>query len=127
VSPRPETVKVGPLLYWVQWDSDLVKARSEGRTGPDEEWAAFSDHERLVIGINPGHGPGAQRQSLLHEVLHCCLRMAGCWPDQYATVWVKAREVGPGPEEMTVSALAAPMVQVLGENPHLLAWLRDDG
>lgn len=123
MSPRPEHVQVGPLRYRTLWSTDEVKRYSAEHAREGGEWAAFSDHEQLVIGINPVEAPLAQRHSFLHEVLHCCLRLSGGWPDAYARTWTKSREEGPGVEEFTVTWLAGPLLGVLMDNPTVLAWL----
>jgi hypothetical protein len=123
MSPRPETVKVGPLLYRVLWDADEIKRHSDARAEEGGEWAAFSNHEDLVIGINPAHHLHAQRHSLVHELLHCCLRLGGVWPDAYARLWTRGKEYGPGVEEHTVSGMAGPLLGVLMDNPHVTEWL----
>jgi len=126
----PTTVKVGTLTYTILTDADEIRRMSEAADiEKDAEWAAFSDHDALVIGINPGHHPDQNRVSIVHELLHCVLRVSGSWPDAYARTVSRARgnHGGFSVEESVVSATAAPVLGVLRENPDLMAWLLEVG
>lgn len=123
---RPEEVKIGPLTYRVVWDAAEIEAASP-ESDHGTTWAAFSNHEHLVIGLNPDHADDANRHSLLHEILHCCLRMAGVWPDAYARTAASARRPPDvDVEEHTISGLAGPLLGVLRDNPDVAAWLVGD-
>jgi hypothetical protein len=122
----PTSIRIGPVRYTVLTDAAEIKRVSdEADLGSGGEWAAFSDHDRLIIGINPEHAEDNNRVSVLHEVLHCCLRASGVWPNSYARLVDAARgQDGDIPvEEFTVAALAGPMLGVLRDNPDLAAWL----
>lgn len=71
-----------------------------------------SDVARQHIAIREGMGPEAERDTVLHEVLHCAMRMTG------------ARDAIEGSgEETVVNALAVSLLAVLRQNPVLAAWL----
>lgn len=61
----------------------------------------------------------------MHELLHCCLRLGGVWPDQYADVVHEARgrDGGVSVEEFVIAGTAAPLLGILRDNPDLLKWL----
>jgi hypothetical protein len=122
---RPDRVRIGPLTYRIMWDAAEIEAAAPN-SDRGTMWAAFSNHERLIIGLNPDHAPDAQRHSLIHEILHCCLRMSGVWPDAYARTAMSARRTDVDVEEHTVSGLAGPLLGVLRDNPEILAWLAGD-
>ena len=125
MSARPRQVKVGPLTYRVLVDVAAIrKASNDANLNEGDEWTAFSDHDALVIGINPSNPVDVQRRDLLHEVLHCCLRFSGVWPNAYATTVGRAGEDdGYTVEEFVVAAQSAPLLGVLRDNPSLTRWL----
>lgn len=122
---RPRLIKVGPLTYRVLVDVAAIrKASASANLGDDVEWSAFSDHDSLIIGINPNNPASVQRRDVLHELLHCCLRFAGVWPNTYADTVSKAGEDGGYTvEEFVVAAQSAPLLMVLRDNPTLMKWL----
>lgn len=130
MSAVPDWIKVGPLVYSVQANVAVVRERSDASTADmDGEWAAYSDHDQLVIGLNPDQAPDAVRRDLLHEILHCCLRVSGAEPNQYATVVARAkgRDGGLTVEEVMVSGATLPLLGVLRDNPDFVRWLQEDG
>lgn len=113
------------MTYRVLMDADEIRhASDEADLGGDGEWVAFSDHDRLIIGVNPNHHDDVNRVALLHELLHCCLRVSGAWPDAYAQVVASARgkEHGVTVEEFTIAGLAGTLLAVLQDNPSLVDW-----
>lgn len=126
----PTAVRVGAVTYTVMRDSEEVSRVSDASDAADRGgvWKAFSDHDRLLIGLPPDDADDANRLSLIHELLHCCLRHSGAWPDMYARVLDSARDRASGVdvEEFTVAGLAAPLLGVLRDNPQTLAWLLQD-
>lgn len=109
----PSPLVIGHRTYRVVVDDDVVD-----REQPDgADWQAFSDSTQQVIGIRPGAGPDDEADSVLHEVLHQCLRASGCWPAR----------VRPGKhvdvEELVVAAMTGPLLRALRDNPRLVAYL----
>lgn len=124
--PMPDAVLVGACEYRIVTDAAEIKRISdEADIESGSEWVAFSDHNALIIGINPEFSEQANRVSVLHEVLHCCLRASGVWPDQYSRVVAKAkgRHGGYSVEEATVQGIDNTLVRVLRDNPALVEWL----
>lgn len=128
MSARPGRIRIGSLTYRLIADADAVRAESEANAGPSGAWTAFSNHDHLVIGVNPESAPGVQKVDVIHEVLHCCLRASGVWPDSYAAVVHRADGFNDGQsvEEVMVSAAAGPFLGVMRDNPDLIAWLLDE-
>lgn len=123
---RPDSVRLGTLIYRVIADPDKIREVSDEQDiDPQAEWAAYSDHDALVIAINGTQPAANQKRDLLHEVLHCCLRYSGVEPNAYARIVARAkgRHGGYTVEEFMVAATAAPLLAVLVDNPHLTAWL----
>lgn len=120
----PSQVKVGPVRYRIVGDSDEIAKESE-KHAKEGEWTAFSDHNLLLICINPNHPEDATKVTVLHEILHCCLMLSGIWLDQYAVVVgrAKGRHGGYGVEEAAVTGISACLLGVLRDNPELMAWL----
>lgn len=127
MAPRPRKVRVGALTYRISTDvADIQKASDEADISETSEWSAFSDHDLLIIGINPRNPVDVQRRDLLHEILHCCLRHSGIWPNTYAQIVTKAGEDGGYTvEEFMVAAASAPLLQVLRDNTKLRRWLTE--
>lgn len=117
---------MGVLTYRVLTDVAAIQAASASADiASDAEWTAYSDHDAAVIGINPGNPVGVQRRDLLHELLHCCLRLSGVEPNAYARIVhrAKGKHDGYTVEEFTVAATAGPLLGVLRDNPALVRWL----
>jgi len=125
----PASVRVGSVTYRVILDAKQVKTASDAANSRgDGEWLAFSDHNKLIIGLNPEHAPEANRVSLVHEILHCVLSQSGTWVNTYADIVYEARDrvAGLNVEEFTVAAMAGPLLSVLRDNPDLSAYLLSD-
>ena len=118
MSVRPRKVRVGHLTYSVLVDvAAIKKASADADISEDSEWSAYSDHDRLVIAINP--------TNMLHELIHCCLRHSGVWPNTYAQIVAKADNDDGGytVEEFMVASASMPLLGVLRDNPSLVRWL----
>ena len=125
----PATVRVGSVTYRVIMDAAEIKAVSDDQDLPrGAEWEAFSDHDHLIIGLNPDHASDKNRKSLLHEILHCALRASGAHPNTYADTVYEARDRHGGVtvEEFTVAAMTGPLLSALRDNPELIAHLTAD-
>ena len=129
VAVMPASIRVGAVTYRIIMDTAEVKAASDSANSRGEgEWLAFSDHDKLIIGLNPDRADDANRVSLLHELLHCALRHSGACVNTYADVVYEARDRVGGltVEEFAVAAMAGPMLSVLLDNPDLSAYLLSD-
>jgi hypothetical protein len=109
----PSELVIGHRTYRVVVDDSVV----QGEQPEDADWQAFSDPKQQLIAIRPGAGRDDEADSVLHEVLHQCLRASGCWPGQ----------LRPGKtfdlEEMIVSAITGPLLRALRDNPELVTYL----
>ena len=114
MSAPPERLIIGHRTYTVVVDSDLVEREQPDGGG---EWQAFSDPRRQVIGVRGGSGPDDEADSVLHEVLHQCLRASGCWPGQVRA----GRDVDL--EEVVIGAMTGPLLRALRDNPGLVTYL----
>lgn len=112
VSKLPKRVKVGPFRYsvavgGVEWDQARLASN-------DPDLVGHADHATLTIAMRPGLVPGAEREVLLHEILHACSNAAGqpleCMSHEEA-------------EENAVRVLAPPLLGVLRDNPAVIAYL----
>jgi len=126
VAAMPASIRVGAVTYRIIMETAEVKAVSDAAVARgDGEWEAFSDHDKLIIGLNPDHAPDKNRVSLIHELLHCALRHSGASVNTYADVVYEARDRVGGltVEEFAVAAMAGPVLSVLLDNPDLVAYL----
>ena len=125
MSARPRKIRVGHLTYSILVDVAAIrKASADANLNEGDEWSAFSDHDKLIIGINPTNPVEVQRRDVLHELLHCTLRYSGVWPNAYARTVEKAGEDdGYTVEEFMVASASAPLLGVLRDNPTLVRWL----
>lgn len=99
----PPSIEVGPFTYLVRTDlaaqAELSNAESVGLTLAD----------RCEILISLEQAPQRMRATLLHEVLHACADLAGLEDDASEEEWA--------------SRLAPALLQVLTQNPRVLAYL----
>jgi hypothetical protein len=95
--PMPTSVKVGPHIY------AIVRQAASGGNG----WCDFN---ALQIIVKPRLRRGKAREILLHEILHACTypSLNGC---------------GRYTDEEFVTGISPALLQVIVENPKLLAYL----
>lgn len=126
---RPSIVTVGSLRYTILYDANKIQEVSDvakkRHIEKDAEWTAFSDHDKLIIGINPNNPTDIQKKDIVHEILHCCLRMSGVWPNSYADLVGKAKgkDGGYTVEEFVIASMTGPLVLVFMENRELFDWI----
>jgi hypothetical protein len=124
-APEPElprSLRIGHLRYRVVEDDGLVQEHSVREMG---DYAGFSHAPtqtialatRRVRGGGGDLGQQYRREVLLHEVLHCCLRVTDCDPDRDAKAGLE------DVEERAVAAIAGPLLAVLQDHPDLVAYL----
>ncbi|MFE7461654.1 hypothetical protein ACWFMI_23605 [Nocardiopsis terrae] len=109
--PLPEQIRIGHATYTLTTSAHI----SDG--SEDTELAGWSDEatRRLEISANGAHD--YVRETLLHEILHQCLRVTGTDPDADAKAGL------PDVEERTLMGMAGPLLGVLCDHPELLAYL----
>lgn len=123
MSGLPRTIRIGHLTYTLVQDDNLVR-ESAVRAGAD--LAGCSSQVRQTIAIAAQHegkpvGEQYQRETVLHEILHCCLAVTGTSPDDDGKAGLA------DVEERAVNAMAGPLLAVLTDHPELVAWLVDRG
>jgi hypothetical protein len=118
--PLPTQVCIGHLTYELAMDQAAAEKQSVRDSSSLAGFSSMST-QRLVLAQTNRHGeplaPGYVRDTLLHEVLHLCLRSSGCDPDGDARAGVSDIE------ERAVVAISGPLLGALRGNPELLAYL----
>lgn len=109
----PKKLVIGHRTYDVVKDDSLV----DGEQPEGADWQAFSDPKQQMIGLRSGSGPDDEADSVLHEVLHQCLRASGFAPGQIRP----AR--GVDLEEVMIGAMTGPLLRALRDNPDLVRYL----
>jgi hypothetical protein len=118
-APRPDHVFVGPDTYAVEWLTDGEWLKSEN----DDNWCGLTEHigRRIQMRLMDPSTPEAHyQQILLHEVLHATWATAGLnhthrhFPEDER-------------EEELITSMTSPLLFVVQQNPHVLAWLTSDG
>ena len=118
----PTSIRIGHLTVQLVIDDALVAEHSVRERADFAGWSSASlqlialTSKATRTGDRP-IGPDYQRETLLHEVLHLCLRVAGVDPDQDAKANVE------DVEERAVNSMAGPLLDTLRRNPGLLAYL----
>lgn len=121
----PTRLRIGHLTYTVVEDDQLVAEHSVREHSDFAGWSSAVT-QTIALGIkaigqaNAPMGADYRRETLLHEVVHCCLRAADCNPDRDAKAGVEDIE------ERAVAALTGPLLGVLRDHPDLVAWLIAD-
>lgn len=94
----PQSVRVGPF----DWSIVLEE--------PDGAWGD-TNFEKLRIRVSPNIEPAAQRETLLHELMHACHLSNGVESD---------KQTDP---ETVISAVSATLSDTLQRNPGLIRYL----
>jgi hypothetical protein len=105
----PAAVVVGPVTFSVCCDEDTLM-RMEHATGSSLFGATDVGSQSIVLNINVG--PDVLAETLLHEVLHACLSVAGI-----------SHELDDDAEERIVRALSPVLLQVVRSNPSTIRFL----
>ena len=109
---RPRSLRIGAFTYEVVWPKHVLDVNQYGQ--PDatlETLSARADHFELRISVATAGARPVQRKSLLHEVIHACN-------------WISGHD-DTSSEEQFVRALAFPLLDVLRDNPELVAFLTE--
>lgn len=107
----PDRLTLGPHQWQVRTDHDTTTyLRDQGQRGTTD----VCTHTIRVDA--DGLGPGAARETLLHEAIHACFHTAGLDAEGSA-----ANEHA----EQVITALAPQLLHLLRANPTLLTYLTD--
>lgn len=107
----PSEISVGPYVYTVsvggqEWDRQAAEEAQEG-TG---YLYGRCDHPVSSIVLRDGLSAAVTAETLLHEIMHACVYLAG-------------QPLNAKAEEAAISSLAPTLLHVLRENPRLVAYL----
>lgn len=100
----PTNLRVGAIDYTVHRAAGGT--RTEGCVG-------YTVGHLAEIGVDPSIPSSKQRHTLMHELLHACWHSAG-------RGWDEKEKVS---EEEMVRTLTTPVLMLLRDNPHLVAYL----
>lgn len=112
----PKRVSVGAYVFGVHVGGpafDRLLAYHREQHGDDADLHAIVDTDNTVIALHPAQSADLKREKLLHEVLHAAFFAAGGFPggdDEQ--------------EEAVVRTLSPLLIEVLRDNPALVAYLR---
>lgn len=115
-APMPTHVKVGLYVYTVTQDGEAWAKYVNDGTAKDR--MGFSDHNLLIIAVNPGVSPMQKADTLLHEVLHACW-----WNGSIGSL--EALSDNADHEEFIISHMSPWLLMVLRDNPELLDYLEN--
>lgn len=114
VGDIPASIRVGGHTYEVRASAAAINqlnAHSErGRL-------AAADLDNLTLTVDPTRPPSLVRETVLHEVLH----IAGHVTALSAQLNIASK--GTDLEELAIEALDGPLLQILRDNPDLVAYL----
>ncbi|WDF34557.1 hypothetical protein PTW37_06565 [Arthrobacter agilis] len=107
----PTEIHFGHVTYTVH--TDATEINTDEPIGQGQVGASFHQLRAIWV-LTEGMTLEQQQNTLLHEVLHCCVNVSGL------------QVPGKGPdetEEVYISAISTPLHGVLIDNPELHAWL----
>lgn len=111
---KPRNVKIGHVTYAIHFDTGVLDHYA---VQMQRDLAGASNTSDAVIVVRPTLPPDIQAETLLHEILHQCLGVAGCDPNQAVAEGCKDIE------EKTVWSMAGVLLDVLRDNPDVLKFL----
>lgn len=114
----PKTVKVGPYRYSISVDKDFNYQNDFDKKSTDDGYMfGGTNHPTQSIVLDGRVGPDLQGETLLHEVIHCCLFALGS-PD-----WSDEDDL----EERICMSLSPILFDTLRSNPELVDYLFNKG
>lgn len=115
--PIPGTLRIGHARYTVTVSDQVIDREN---TADHANYAGFSQASKQHIVLREDNPPDFQAETLLHEVLHQCLRVSGCDPDSDAKAGVT------DVEERAVRSMAGALLATMRDNPGFVAYLTAD-
>jgi hypothetical protein len=110
----PARLRIGHVHYVVHHSDAHI---NEVSFHASRQYAGYSNGAQCLIGVREDMHPDVEAETLLHEILHQCLRVTATDPDKDAQAGCQDIE------ERTVAALAGPLLSTLRDNPALLTYL----
>ena len=105
---RPRLVKISPYTWSVKWSRHEVLKHH-----PSGDACGACDMGSMSIAVDPGKHEDYARATLLHEILHACIRSSDPRLDE-------------DNEETVVAAMTGPLLSMLRDNPEVVDYLMDD-
>ena len=106
---RPKHVVIAPFNWAVKWSRQEVLKHH-----PNGDACGSCDMESLTIAIDAGRAEDYGRSTLLHEILHACVRSSDPTLEE-------------DHEEVVVAAITNPLLSMLRGNPDVVRYLLDGG
>lgn len=77
-NPKPKIVYFGSIPYQIAYEnlSSGQSQEDQGVQDADDNWGC-ADHSLQKITIDSTSGPHVQRETLMHELLHCVIMWSG--------------------------------------------------
>lgn len=101
-------MKISPYTWSVKWSRHEVLKHH-----PNGDACGACDMESMTIAIDPGKHEDYARATLLHEILHACIRGSDPTLDDEH-------------EETAVASITGPLLAMLRDNPSVVAYLMSD-
>lgn len=111
----PTSVQIGAFVFNVDLDQAYMD-REAARRG--EELSGMSEFEKQKITIAEGQGSDITADTVLHEILHMCLRVTVC-DINTETANGGVEDI----EERMISALTGVLLDTLRRNPEMSQYL----
>lgn len=110
VAPRPLRLDVMGQEMTIAWvaPSERLWAAAINIAGEDRDTTGLAELEISRIAVRDRGAPAAERQTLMHEIVHSVL-------------WLTGHDTKD--DDPLVQALSSGLLQVLRANPHLVAYL----
>lgn len=105
-TPFHGPIRVGPFAYNVSRDATSQVALE------NEEAVGLTIPDALEIHISNALSPDRERATLLHEIIHACADLADLGDTSSEEDWA--------------SRLGPLLLQVMRDNPRLIAWVLED-
>lgn len=105
---RPRLVKISPYTWSIKWSRHEVLKHH-----PSGDACGACDMESMSIAVDPGKHEDYARATLLHEILHACIRSSDPRLDE-------------DNEEIVVAAMTGPLLSMLRDNPEVVDYLMED-
>lgn len=103
---KPKKVKIGPHQYKILWDYD--------RCNDSENNYGFTRPDSMEIIIDPENSADRQRETLVHETLHCLFEVLA-----YEKLDLVEKEL----EEKIIVTLSPLLLDVLRNNKQFTSYL----
>ena len=105
---RPRQIIISPFTWLVKFSKQEVLKHH-----PSGDACGSCDMSSMSIAVDPGRHEDYARATLLHEILHACIRSSDPTLDDDA-------------EETAVAAITSPLLAMLRSNPDVVDYLIEE-